>query len=76
MKVVSLGPDGFALKIASSADHVASLTTEELYRKNVGGELLSIFQHYVQQLASMKGRAGLAEATASKSPEAEASTLS
>lgn len=67
MKVVSIGPDGFALKIASSADHVASLTTAELQSKNVGAGLLSMFQHYVQQVASMRQQAESPEATTSKS---------
>jgi hypothetical protein len=70
MKVVSIGPDGFALKIASCDDHVASLTTADLQSKNVGAGLLSIFQQYAEQVASMSQPPESPEATANESSTA------
>jgi thiamine phosphate synthase YjbQ (UPF0047 family) len=56
MKVVSIGPDGFALKIASRADHVASLTPEELEQNDVSADLLSTFERYAKKVSSMTHR--------------------
>lgn len=59
MKVVSIGPDAVALKIASAADHVGSLTPAELQQSHVSADLLSVFERYAKKVSAIVAPADL-----------------